>query len=69
MLISMAIMSKGLKDILAKTTFCYISIKFFKLFLMAYQSFFYLLLEIEELEIAEFSEIFMVENKPFLYFW
>jgi hypothetical protein len=40
--ISMAIMLKGLKDILAKTTFCYISIKFFELFLMTYQRFFYL---------------------------
>jgi hypothetical protein len=34
----MAIMSKGVKDILAKTTFCYICIKFFKLFLMAYSN-------------------------------
>jgi hypothetical protein len=57
----MVIMSKGLKDVLAKMTFCYISIKFFEVFLMVPISKILLSLIV--------SEIFMVENWPFLYLW
>jgi hypothetical protein len=52
-----AIMSKGLKDFLAKMTLCYICIQFFELLLKVLT----LLLSLKV------SEIFMVENWPFLY--
>jgi hypothetical protein len=59
-IISMTIMSNIFKEHFGKYDFLFICNKFFELFLMAYKRFLLSLIV---------SEIFMIENWPFLYFW